>query len=159
MSVEHKYLDLEEKLDKMCSENHLEFSFKRDDFPIIAHFEPIWEQAAQMRIEGIEDGSPIKPSDPDASFDMIFGDELIIQTSKDFTIDDEVMNKLKNAAKKLHYYFLQLWFKRSYEQSQRDAEVKTNPDAFTCYSGDSEDEDDIKEIDGGNLFLIAGGNE
>ena len=41
---------------------------------------------------------------------LIFGDELIVKVD-DFYIEDGLLNGIKNAAKKVHYLYLQMYFK------------------------------------------------
>lgn len=129
MSVEVKYWDTQEKLDKLCHENHLRFRFRADDYPIIFRFEPIWEKAAQMKFEsdGFEGGEKRKPTDPEASIEMIFDDELIIQITNDFTIDDEILNKIKGMAKKLHYLYLHIWHKLKKQGEDWTTYTKEDP--------------------------------
>ena len=38
----NKLAEQQEKLDKLCEDNDLEYSFSRDDFPIIFTFRPMW---------------------------------------------------------------------------------------------------------------------
>ena len=117
MSVYLKYLETEEKLEKLCSENQLQLAFKRNKYPIIFRFEPLWEKVAQQRIDGLEDDGG-RFTDPDASIELIFDDELIVQITKGFTIDDDVLTKLKNTSKSLHYLHLQIWFRKTMEAEQ-----------------------------------------
>lgn len=106
-------LNYEEQLDKVrgiCEKNKLEFELRKDRFPIVMTIRPQWEDAAQARLEFpcLPDDKP--KTDPDAWIKLIFGNELVISTSLDFVIDDDLFSKIKNSCKKLHYAFLQLFF-------------------------------------------------
>jgi hypothetical protein len=107
-----KLTELQEKLDKLCEDNDLEYSFSKEDFPIIFTFRPMWEKAAQMRLDL---GESELTTDPDARIELVFGDELTLRSFGDFVIDDDQLNKIKNMAKKIHYLYLQLFF---YKQKQ-----------------------------------------
>ena len=54
-------------LDKLCEDNDLEYSFSRDDFPIIFTFRPMWEKAAQKKLDlGVEEPT----TDPEARIEL-----------------------------------------------------------------------------------------
>lgn len=112
----NKLAEQQEKMDKLCEDNDLEYSFSRDDFPIIFTFRPMWEKAAQMRLD-LGESEPT--TDPDARIELVFGDELTLRSFGDFVIDDDQLNKIKNSAKKIHYLYLQLFF---YQQKQKQKE-------------------------------------
>lgn len=42
---------------------------------------------------------------------LIFADELTMQIVNDYVIEDNLLNKIKNQIKKLHYIYLQIYFK------------------------------------------------
>jgi hypothetical protein len=102
-----KLADQQDKLEKLCDDNDLQYTFKIDDFPIIVTIKPHWEKAAQQRIDF---GEQEPTTDPNARIELVFGHELILRSYGDFVIDDDLLNKIKNSAKKLHYTFLQLYF-------------------------------------------------
>lgn len=102
-----KLADQRDKLEKLCDDNDLQYTFKIDDFPIIVTIKPHWGKAAQQRIDF---GEQEPTTDPNARIELVFGHELILRSYGDFVIDDDLLNKIKNSAKKLHYTFLQLYF-------------------------------------------------
>lgn len=42
---------------------------------------------------------------------FIFTDELTMKVLNDFRIEDGLLNRVKNQVKKLHYIYLQMYFK------------------------------------------------
>ncbi len=107
------------KMEKLCDKNHLEFSLLKESFPIIMTISPIWEEAAQEKLEfqNMEEPCPAK-TDPEATIKFIFGEELTISTANDFLIDEALFGKIKNIAKKMHYAYLQLYFAHKKEMNQ-----------------------------------------
>lgn len=148
MSINSKYYEAEEKLELLCDSNKLDFTFRRDTHPMVFHFEPVCREDAQACIDMPDDKKDVKEIDPESSLDMIFDEELIIQTSNDFSIDDVLLSKLKSAAKKLHYLFLQLWFSERgvrWRIPERDPDAKPeesfDPDPNVDPFFDENDED------------------
>lgn len=55
-------------------------------------------------------GDDFEDIKPQGKVQFIFGKDLIIKIDDDFEIPEDVLNKLKNQIKKLHYLFLQAYF-------------------------------------------------
>ena len=112
MSLTDKVQDEMAKLDKLCRENKLNFVFEKDQLPIKLITMPLVDKAKGQEplFEASEISSDEPHTDPDARIEFIFVDgDIMVRTSKDFLIGDDVLNKIKASAKKLHYLFLQ-WF-------------------------------------------------
>lgn len=107
--LEHEFADLEEKIHATCRENDLEFEFESSKFPIVAIIRPDIETRDQMRFDlGDEDEGT---NYINGEIRLIFSDELTMKIINDFRIEDSLLNKIKNQAKKLHYTYLQMYFK------------------------------------------------
>ena len=102
--LSQKWVEEYERLEKLCENNAITFHVQKDTFPIKFTVSPDRVETDQMSLIDDEKKNEI-------SMEFIFGDELIINFIGDFRIDDETLNKLKNQAKKLHYIWLQIWFK------------------------------------------------
>lgn len=106
--LDYQFQDLKDKIEKLCNENGLEFTFESSQFPIIATIRPNEELRNQLTIDlGDETTNFV-----DGEIQLIFGDELTMKVLKDFRIEDGLLNKIKNQVKKLHYLYLQMYFKK-----------------------------------------------
>ena len=98
---------MKEKIDSLCDENKLQFNFETLRFPIIAKIKPNFETQNQITIDvGDKTTNYIN-----GEIQFIFGDELTMTVLNDFRIEDSILNRIKNMTKKLHYLFLQNYFK------------------------------------------------
>ena len=95
------------KIEDMCIGNKLEFEFTKFSFPVVATIKPSRESKNQIRMD-LGDGSKSLTA---GEIKFIFGDELTMSIENDFMIEDQLLNRIKNAAKKLHYIYLQMYFK------------------------------------------------
>ena len=98
-----KWDDEYEKLEKLCEDNQITFHVQKDTFPVRFTIEPSIDEMNQMSLIDDEPKNGI-------AMEFIFSEELVINFIGDFRIDDELLNKIKNAVKKLHYIWLQIWF-------------------------------------------------
>jgi len=101
--------EMQEKLNKTCSENGLEFNFESSRFPIIATIRPDGELRNQMMMDLGDEKEGSNYINGEIRFS--FGEELTITVLNDFRIGDDLLNKIKGQIKKLHYVFLQTYFK------------------------------------------------
>lgn len=132
MSLTDKVQDEIAKLDKLCRENKLRFDFAKDQLPIKLITMPFIDaQKGQEPLFDKEDIPSDEPTtDPDARIEFIFVDgDIMVRTSKDFLIDDDVLNKIKSSAKKLHYLFLQWFFENvtACEEQEGDENLPSSP--------------------------------
>jgi hypothetical protein len=108
--LEIDYADVFDKLGKVCDENKLEFEFETSKFPIVCRIRPNLEERDQLRID-------LQEVDEASNFingeiKLVFGEELTMTVLNDFKIEDSLLNKIKGLVKKLHYLFLQIYFKK-----------------------------------------------
>lgn len=96
--------DLHDKLEDLCEENGLRY-YMEEGYPIVFTFAPF--AYGQTSMFGDDE------SDHCANMQLIFGaiDNLQYKIEGDFYISDELYNKIKNMAKKIHYAFLQDWYR------------------------------------------------
>ena len=109
--LEQDFADLHEKIFKVCKENKLEIDIKLTKFPVIATLRPDLEERDQLRFD-------VQELDIDTNFvsgeiNLVFEEELTMTVLNDFRIEDSLLNRIKGMVKKLHYIFLQIYFKES----------------------------------------------
>lgn len=95
------------KMEKLCAENKLEVEVTKAKFPVVFTVKPSQESKNQMMMNVGGD----RESFVNGEIRLIFADELTMQVINDYTIEDSLLNRLKNMAKKLHYIYLQIYFK------------------------------------------------
>ena len=120
MSIQLKCEGAENKLGNLCKDNNLKLEFIRNSFPAIFRF--THDQSTAYQIELNETDMP-RPLDPNAAIEMIFGDDVKVRVTGDIEIGDDVLNSLKSGAKKLHYLFLQVWFKTHIKARQAQTQA------------------------------------
>lgn len=108
--LETEYSDVYTKLEKACKESRLDFDFETSKFPVVCRIRPNIESRDQLRMD-------LKDIDESSNFvngevKLIFGEELTMSVLNDFRIEDSQLNKIKGLVKKLHYLFLQIYFKK-----------------------------------------------
>lgn len=115
MSESAKYEAYKKKLEGICEENNLVFSFNHNRYPITLTIRPVSGMEAQMTmLEAAEDNGYISP---DASIVFAYKDgALTYQISETFTIGDTLFSKLKNLFKNLHFTWLQYFFRDVFER-------------------------------------------
>lgn len=106
--LDFDFQDMQGKIEKLCDENDLEFDFKSSKFPIVATIRPSEKSKNQMTID-FGDEETISFTNGEIQF--IFADELTMKVLNDFRIEDGLLNKIENQVKKLHYIYLQMYFK------------------------------------------------
>lgn len=107
MSLDIEYEKTYEKIEDICMDNNLAFSFENSKFPIVAKITPSFEVKNQMRMETGEDSNYIS-----GEIQLVFGEVLNMKILNDFYIEDKLLNRIKNQAKNLHYIYLQQYFKK-----------------------------------------------
>lgn len=96
-----------EKIERVCKENKLEIEFYKAGFPIVAILRPSEESKDQLRM----DLGPEAEPHTNGEIKLVFADELQMSIENNFMIEDQLLNRIKNAAKKIHYIYLQMYFK------------------------------------------------
>lgn len=115
MNESAKYEAYKKKLEGICEENNLIFSFNHNRYPITLTIQPLAGMDAQMTmLEAAEDEGYISP---DARLVFAYKDgALTYQISETFTIGDALFSKLKNLFKNLHFTWLQYFFRDVFER-------------------------------------------
>ncbi len=109
------YSEAAEKLESLLAENNLVFTFHRQAYPIYMTVSPDTDVSAQMELytTGEDDVSA-----RDAKLSFIFQDgDIIVRTDSRLIIPDALMSKIKGFAKKMHYLYLQAYFRESMERA------------------------------------------
>lgn len=111
-----KYEAQKKKLEGICEENNLTFRFHRDTYPITLTVRPLSGVGVQMSmLENVEEQGYISP---DAYLMFVYKDgDISHKMSGTFSISDALFAKLKNIFKKMHYYWLQYFFRNVIERS------------------------------------------
>lgn len=98
------YNTLKDKLDTLLNDNHLRCKFDTHRYPITLTISP--DASPEGQIALFETGSD-KVSSRDASLKLtITLDGIEIQTKNRMVITDDLMNKIKSYAKKMHHEYL-----------------------------------------------------
>lgn len=117
-------MDIGAKIMGICDNEGLQYDFLMHNFPIIARITPTEDRLDQMTL--LEDENENNYVNGEILF--IFADELTVQIKNDFIISDDLMNKLKNNAKKMHYIFLQKYFKdRKERENNKTKNINITP--------------------------------
>lgn len=108
--LEMEFADMQDKLLKVCKDNKLDIHIHYTEFPIVASIKPDLEDTDQLSFD-------IPRKDEVTNFvngeiKFVFDDELTMTVLNDFKIEDNLLNKIKGMVKKLHYIYLQIYFKR-----------------------------------------------
>ncbi len=79
-------------------------------FPIIVSIKPDLDERGQLKFDigDIEESTNFV----NGEIKLVFDDELTMTVLNDFKIEDGLLNKIKGMVKKLHYVYLQIYFKR-----------------------------------------------
>jgi hypothetical protein len=110
--------ELRAKLDKLCEENDLTAEVSFADLPIRFNFRDEEWQEKQETLFGESDVQQTA-----TSIDLIFGDVLVVKMPEQSEIDDELLSKLKTIAKKIHYLYLQIFFKQVKDRDRATAKA------------------------------------
>jgi hypothetical protein len=102
-----EYSTLANKLEEFCETNHLTVEYEKENFPIVFKFQSEEFSTNQTSLAGLEIHKT-----PTITIEFIFGDVLNVRTAENCTIDDELLSQLKNKVKKMHYLYLQIFFKQ-----------------------------------------------
>ena len=102
-----KYEDYENKLQKLCEENGLTFSFERGTYPIRLTIRPKNQVEQPVLFETPEQ----EKTSEQAYIRFSFEDgEMKYKFSQTFVISDELLTKIKGLFKKMYFYWLQYFF-------------------------------------------------
>ena len=109
MSEFEKHCVYRDKLEDLCAENKLTYSVQLSRYPCTMTIKPVGGMDAQISM--LEDDAANYIS-PDASIVFAFVDgDLTMRTSETFTIDDSLLQKIKNLFKNLYATWTQYFFR------------------------------------------------
>lgn len=109
------YYETIEKLDELLAANNLVQVFGEDEYPIVLTVSQDRDPAAQMELFS-QDGPGI--SSRDARLSFIFQDgDIVVRTDSRLVISDALMSKIKKYAKKMHYLYLQAYYRERHEDT------------------------------------------
>ena len=103
-----KYEGFRQKLENICDENGLLYTFSTEGYPITLTISPQQGIGAQISMLEMAEDKPFNSPDARIQFFMEDGD-LIIKTSERFTLSEALFTKLKNLFLKMHFSFLQMF--------------------------------------------------
>ena len=112
-----KYAIQKEKLNGICEENNLTYSIQNQKFPFLLVIKPLsGMDSQQTMIEGMENTGDTGYINPDASLVFAYKDgDLTYKISETWTISENLFSKLKNIFKKMHFLWLQYFFRDFFE--------------------------------------------
>lgn len=112
-----KYGVLKEKLQGICEENNLTYTIQNQKFPFLFVIKPLsGMDSQQTMMEGMENSGDTGYINPDASLVFAYKDgDLTYKISETWTISENLFNKLKNIFKKMHFLWMQYFFRDAFE--------------------------------------------
>ena len=139
MSISRQYTAINEKLGKLLADNGLVGTFKTDAYPISLTVSMDASPGAQMELFDVD---ATGASASDASLKFVFEDgDILVRTHSRLVIADDIMSKIKGFAKKLHYLYLQDFFRYRMAQQKHDQ----MPDVSDEYAMRPEHDEDTEE--------------
>ena len=102
---------ISEKIEQLADSEDLEFQFSTGQFPIACVFTKKPDNQMSLIDHELVAGGQLV---------FIFDEEMQVAIKDDFKINDDKLNALKNSCKKLHYTFLQIYFKNIKEKENLD---------------------------------------
>lgn len=132
MTEKMQFDTLQEKLDKLLDDNGLVGELHCTAYPIYLSVSQNVAPAAQLELYDTSDAGV---SARDSRLLFIFRDgSILVRTDSRMIIPDDLMSKIKGLAKKLHYMYLQHYFRSSMERLHSLYNLNDVPD------DDSEDD-------------------
>ena len=112
-----KYGVLKEKLQGICDENSLTCSIQNQKHPFLMIIKPLGGiDAQQTMMEGMDNTGETGYINPEASLVFAYKDgDLTYKISETWTISENLFNKLKNIFKKMHFMWMQYFFRDAFE--------------------------------------------
>lgn len=143
MSIQRQYAAINEKLEKLLADNGLVGTFNTSFYPISLTVCIDMSIESQMALYGVDE---IGASASDAKLKFIFEDgDVLVRTHSRLVIPDDVMTKIKGFAKKLHYLYLQDFFRYRSRMDMLAATAETDVSPDNCDVPTEEDEDSKEE--------------
>lgn len=111
------FQEVQGKLDELLDKNGLVGTFDCDSYPIFLSVGQNMDPEEQMALFSVADDGV---SARDSRLRLIFKDgDILIRTDSRLIISDDLMGKIKNYAKKLHYLYLQAFHHGLYVGAER----------------------------------------
>ena len=111
---------VEEKLGELLADNNLVYAFRTTQYPISLTVSQDKDPSAQMELYCTDAGDV---SARDARLDIIFQDgEIVIRTDSRLVISDSILSKIKGYAKKMHYLYLQEYFRACGSANEKNSQ-------------------------------------
>lgn len=134
------YNTLKDKLDALLNDNHLRCKFDTHRYPITLTISP--DASPEGQIALFETGSD-KVSSRDASLKLtITLDGIEIQTKNRLVITDDLMNKIKSYAKKMHHEYL-----HGFYAEQTASNVLHFPEPDNAEADDTQTDDTAEPVE------------
>ena len=133
MKEMYNYDAQKKKLQGVCDENGLVFSFSSNTYPITLTIKPL-EKAQMSLFDEQKDQSP----EAYISFSYVDGD-IEITTSDTFTLSEVLFTKIKNIFKKMYFYWVQHFFRTVVEKELIGQQI------FDEIAGEAEECDGLPE--------------
>ena len=142
-----KFENYYKKLEGVCNENGLVFSFKRTQYPIRLTVKPLSGVGEQLAMLEMADEKAYMSPEAYLSFSMEDGD-LSWKTSDTFTISETLFSKLKNLYKNMHLCWVEHFFRYQIENGMdvRLMPPEKDPEAEPLEDFDDEDLDEELEL-------------
>ncbi len=121
MSELNKFEALKKKLEGICDENNLCFSFRKDTYPITLTISPCGGVNAQMTMLDLAEDEGFRSPDASIVFYCKDGD-LSYKLSERFTISDALFSKIRNLYRKMMTYWCQHFFRFCIERDLLSAD-------------------------------------
>lgn len=154
-----KYETYYKKLQGICDENGLVFTFKKEQYPIRLTIKPTGGVGEQMAMLEMADEKAYMSPDAYLSFYIEDG-ELKWKTSRTFAISDALFAKLKNLYKNMHLFWTQHFFRYLIENGldTRLMPPAKDPDVEPLEELDDDDLDEDLDIpdDDSELLEVEG---
>ena len=145
MNEFEKHSAYRDKLEDLCMESKLTYSMQLNRYPCTLTIKPVGGMDAQISM--LEDDAANYIS-PDASIVFAFVDgDLTIRTSETFTIDDSLLQKIKNLFKNLYTTWTQYFFRDAMERGIRPAAADPQRDSEATPEAAEADFDEFFEDD------------
>ncbi len=116
MSELNKFEALKKKLEGICDENNLCFSFRKDTYPITLTISPCGGVNAQMTMLELAEDEGFRSPDASIVFYCKDGD-LSYKLSERFTISDALFSKIRNLYRKMMTFWCQHFFRFCIERN------------------------------------------
>ena len=111
MSIKTKLKEAENKLEKLLAENSLVHTFSTASYPIYLSVSQNAAPQAQMELYNTAPAEGVSSNDATLRFIFVDG-EIMVRTDNRLIISDDLMGKIKGCVKKMHYLFLQEYFRQ-----------------------------------------------